>query len=236
MEDRIKHTCQHVHIALSPSRRVLSSAPYNGGWVDAGHLLILNVRDNYRGDKGPFEPLSRTFENYCLQRKWPGVTVGMMTSAKMTSFRKEQRSVQGVEITVLVTAGISNARRAGDPAECRSFEAVDMNPGTINIIVLTTARLSPAAMVEAVMVVTEAKTAALQDLGVLSPVTGKVATGTGTDAMAVVSGNISPEIKFCGKHTLFGELLASATIDAVYSSLDDRKIPATLNRKKILNG
>ncbi|RTZ97181.1 MAG: hypothetical protein DSY90_08490 [Deltaproteobacteria bacterium] len=223
MEDRTEHTSRHVHIAFPHPRQVLSSAPYNGGWVDADHLLILNVRDNFKGDQGPFEPLHKTFKNYSHRKKWTGKTVGMMTSAKMTSFRKEQRSARGVDIAVLATAGISNARRAGDPAECRTFDPVEMVTGTINIIILTTAALSPAALVETVMVVTEAKTAALQDLGILSPVTGRGATGTGTDAIAVVSGKSSPPIRFCGKHTLFGELLASATIDAVCSSLGDRK-------------
>jgi adenosylcobinamide amidohydrolase len=222
-EDNIEHTSRHVHIALSHSRRVLSSAPYNGGWVDADHLLILNVRDNFKGDQGAFEPLHQTFENYCHRGRWTGKTVGMMTSARMSSFRNEIRSARGVEINLLVTAGTSNARRAGDPAECRTFDTVEMTPGTINLIILTTATLLPAAMVETVMVVTEAKTAAFQDLGILSPVSGKVATGTGTDAVAVVSGNTSPKIEFCGKHTLFGEMLASATIDAVCSSLGDRK-------------
>ncbi len=222
MEDRTAHTSQHVHIALSPPRKVLSSAPYHGGWVDADHLLIINVRDNFKGDQGAFEPLSRTFQDYCRRKNWEGTTVGMMTSAKMSSFRKVRRSVQSVEITVLVTAGTSNARRAGDPAECRTFDSVEMTSGTINLIILTTATLLPAAMVETVMVATEAKTAALQDLGVLSPISGKGATGTGTDAIAVVSGNNAPQIGFCGKHTLFGELLASATIEAVSSSLGNR--------------
>ena len=223
VKDCIEHTPKHVHVALFRSRRVLSSAPYNGGWVEADHLLILNVRDNYKGDQGPFEPLCQTFESHCCSKAWRGKTVGMMTSARMSSFRSEMRSAQGVEMNILVTAGTSNARRAGDPAECRTFDTAETISGTINLIVLTTATLSPAAMVETVMVVTEAKTAALQNLGILSPVSGKVATGTGTDAIAVVSGNTSPEIGFCGKHTLFGEMLASATIDAVCSSLGDRK-------------
>ena len=217
----IEHTSEFVHIEFPNPLRVLSSAPYNGGMINADHLLILKVRDNFDGTKGPFEPLTVTFKNYCHQRKWPGVCVGMMTSAQMTSFRKARRSARGVEISVLVTAGISNARRAGDQAEYRAFDQVGIKPGTINIIILTNAILTEAAQVEAVMVVTEAKTGVLQDLSVISPVSGKTATGTGTDAVAVVSGSASPEIRYCGKHTLFGELLASATMDALSSSLEN---------------
>ncbi len=215
----IEHTRRHVHIALPAPRRVLSSAPYHGGWRRADHLLILGVPDHFDGGRRPPEPLHVTFDHYCRKNNWNGTIVGMMTSAQMTSFREEGRSELGVEITVVMTAGISNARRAGDPAECRTFDQTEETAGTINIIVLTTARLLPAALVEAALVVTEAKAAALQDLGVVSPVTGKVATGTGTDAVAVVSGDRFPEIRFCGKHTLFGEMLASATMAAVRSSL-----------------
>ncbi|MEA3233009.1 MAG: adenosylcobinamide amidohydrolase [Thermodesulfobacteriota bacterium] len=218
-QDIIEHTSEYVHIEFPNSRRVLSSAPHNGGLIDSDHLLILRVMENFNGTKGPFEPLADTFRNYCRRKEWAGITVGMMTSARMTSFRNVCRSARGVEVSVLVTAGISNARRAGDPAEYRSFDEDRLKPGTINIIILTNAILTQAAQVEAVMVVTEAKAAVLQDLDVTSPVTGKTATGTGTDAITVVSGSAPPEICYCGKHTLFGEKLASATMDALFSSL-----------------
>ncbi len=217
--DIIEHTPAHVHIQLSESRPVLSSAVYNGGWIDAEHLLILKVAENFLGSKGPFEPLPDTFGNYCRQQGCPGTTTGMMTSARMSSFRNVRRSIQGVEITALVTSGLSNARRSGDPAEHRTFDEAGIKPGTINIIILTNAILSPAAQVEAVMIATEAKAAVLQDIGATSPVTEKTATGTGTDAVAVVSGVTTPKIVFCGKHTLFGEMLASATMEALFSSL-----------------
>lgn len=222
--DIIEHTSAHVHIQLSASRPVLSSAAHNGGLIDAEHLLILKVAENFSGSKGPFEPLSETFRNYCRQQEWAGITMGMMTSARMTSFRNVRRSRQGVEISALITAGLSNARRAGDPAEHRTFDETGRTPGTINIIILTNAILSPAAQVEAVMIATEAKTAVLQNMGATSPVTGKTATGTGTDAVAVVSGFTTPKIVFCGKHTLFGEMLASATMEALSSSLGDPHI------------
>jgi adenosylcobinamide amidohydrolase len=217
--DKIAHTPEHVHIRLSQSRPVLSSAPYNGGWIEAQHLLILKVAENFSGSKGPFQPLADTFRNYCRQQGWHGVTTGMMTSARMRSFRCVRRSKMGVDITTLVTAGLSNARRSGDPAEYRTFDETGITAGTINIILMTNATLSPAAQVEAVMVATEAKAAVLQDLGTSSPVTGKTATGTGTDAVAVVSGVSAPKLVFCGKHTLFGEMLASATMEALLSSL-----------------
>ena len=146
----------------------------------------------------------------------------MMTSASMDSFRRVSRSSQGVEISAMVTAGISNARCAGDRADWRTFQP-DANPtGTINIIILTNAMMSHAAMVESVMTVTEAKTVAMRKLGVKSTVSGEIVTGTGTDAIAVVNGFGPETIHYCGKHVLFGEMLASAVIVAITGSLSDR--------------
>ncbi|MCP4694821.1 MAG: adenosylcobinamide amidohydrolase, partial [Desulfobacterales bacterium] len=138
-------------------------------------------------------------------------------------FRRVRQEEQGVEVTALVTAGVSNARRAGDPAECREMVEADPAPGTINIIMLTNARLTRAAMVEAVITVTEAKTAALQDLGVQSTSTGVPATGTGTDAIAIAPGLAPPVIPYCGKHVLFGQMLASTVMQAIKESLKPDK-------------
>ncbi len=150
---------------------------------------------------------------------WKGVTVGMMTAADAESFRHVQRIEQGVKVSALVTAGITNARRAGDPADCRDMAAFAHANGTINIIILTDAMLTRAAMVEAVLMVTEAKCAALQNLDIRNPETGSLATGTGTDAVAIVNGRGPAEIRYCGKHVLFGEMLASTVMEALTSSL-----------------
>lgn len=219
LTDHIENTGNHVVVHLSHNRPVLSSAPYHGGLVNADRLLIQKVTENFKGTKGPFEPPMVTLKKYCRQQGWPGMTVGMMTSAKMSSFRHVHRQSQGVVVAAVVTAGVSNARRAGDPADYRQFETEQTLSGTINSIILTNATLTPAAHVEAVMVATEAKTAILQELDIISPVSAKSATGTGTDAIAVVNGLDSPKITFCGKHTLFGEMLALVTMEALFASL-----------------
>ncbi len=137
----------------------------------------------------------------------------------MGSFRLVKESVQGIEIAILVTSGLSNPRRSGDPAEHREMTSQPNSAGTINIIALTSAHMTDAAMVEAVLMITEAKTAALQDAGILSPVTYRIATGTGTDSVAVVSGWGEKTVAYCGKHVLFGEVLGRLTTRAVAESI-----------------
>ena len=143
----------------------------------------------------------------------------MMTAASIGSFRIAKKKEQGVDIAVLVTSGLSNLRRAGDHAEYRIMGASSQEIGTINIIVLTSAMLTQSALVEALMIATEAKAAALQALEVKSAISPGIATGTGTDAIAIVNGQGKPTIKYCGKHVLFGEILAKLVIEAVTSSI-----------------
>jgi adenosylcobinamide hydrolase len=218
----LKQTPEHIYVVFNTERPVLSSAVFNGGACTASNILIMQVAENFDGTKQIVENPENTLAEYCRQLQLSGTTVGMMTSASMDSFRLASRSAQGVAISVLVTAGISNARCAGDRADWRTFQT-DADPtGTINIIILTNAMMSHAAMVESVMLATEAKTVAMRKLGVKSPVSGAIATGTGTDAIAVANGFGSETIRYCGKHVLFGEMLASVVIEAITESLSDR--------------
>jgi len=218
----LKQTPEHIYVGFSTEHPVLSSAVFNGGACTASNILIMQVAENFDGTKQIVENPENTLAEYCRQLQLSGTTVGMMTSASMDSFRLVSRSSQGVVISAMVTAGISNARCAGDRADRRTFQT-DADPtGTINIIILTNAMMSHAAMVESVMLATEAKTVAMHKLGVKSPVSGAIATGTGTDAIAVANGFGSETIRYCGKHVLFGEMLASVVIEAITESLSDR--------------
>ena len=168
----LERTANHIHLRFDCPARVLSSAVLNGGTVKANHILNLNIRN--KRNHGPNERQSPelTLAQYCRNCGLSGTTVGLMTAASMDSFRLVQATEQGVEIIVLVTAGLSNARRAGDYAEYREIGTLRYDAGTINIICLTTAVLTPAALVEAVITATEAKTAALQKLGIKKPCFG----------------------------------------------------------------
>ena len=80
--------------------------------------------------------------------------------------------------------------------------------------------LTPGAMVRAVMTATEAKTAALQELLVPSRYSDSIATGTGTDQIAIASrlGTGIP-LSSAGKHTKLGELIGKVVLQAVKGAL-----------------
>ncbi len=207
----------HIHFRFPGARQVLSSAVLGGGLVSADHLLNMRVAAKSQGDQvSPQEALQK----YAADQGWSGQVVGMMTAASMNSLRVVECREQGVDLAVAITAGIDNARCAGDPAEHRLIGQPATEVGTINMVAITSARLSPAALTEAVITLTEAKAAVLAAQEVRSPVSGAIATGTGTDAVAVVNGQGPVEVAYCGKHVRFGELLARAAMNAIVSSLE----------------
>jgi adenosylcobinamide amidohydrolase len=211
----LQQTQDHLHIALSVPHKVLSSAVLNGGSTMVSHIVNLRVPPSYSFTEAPAVSL----EKYAVAQGWHGTCLGMMTAASMQSLRIAVETVQGVTIAVLVTAGLSNARRVGERAEYRQMSAQVEEVGTINIIVLSSAGLSDAAMVEALMMVTEAKAAALQDAGITSSISKQIATGTGTDSLAMICADAPATVHYCGKHVLFGEILGGMVMHTVAASI-----------------
>lgn len=213
---------QFFHVSFDSPVRMLSSAILNGGIQVADHFLNSKVDANFKGEKTDFEPPSLSLQRIVDSENWKGKCVGMMTAALMKSFRQVRLEEQAVWIEVFVTSGVSNARRAGDKADYQLMNEACKKVGTINILVVTNANLSDASLVECVMMVAEAKAACLQDMKVRSPISNLLATGTGTDSTAIACGK-GTHVQYCGKHVLFGELLAKATYQAVYESLSSAK-------------
>ncbi len=205
-----------VHVALARDWPVLGSAVLNGGLVQARHLLNLRVD----GRRPPPEAPEATLQRHARRQGWSGRVVGMMTAASLDSLRVVQARAQGVVFTVLVTCGLANLRRTGDRAEHRLTDGTPPPAGTINIQFLSGLALTPAAMAEALMMITEAKTAVLHRRGLRSPVSGLPATGTGTDAVAVACDPAGPPARYCGKHVLAGEVLGDLVMAAVDAAVE----------------
>ena len=84
----------------------------------------------------------------------------------------------------------------------------DTGGGTVNIVAVLGQRLSPAALVNAVMTVTEAKSQALWEAGFPG-------TGTPSDAVAVLCPAAGPAEAFAGPRSRWGSRLARAAHRAV---------------------
>ena len=103
-----------------------------------------------------------------------------MTAVSLQKARAVTLRAEFLTVAAVVTAGLSNATTPGLSAP------VTPGPGTINMILLIDACLTPAAMVNAVITATEVKTQVLMARGVRTP-EGYAATGTSTDTIAVAS-------------------------------------------------
>lgn len=154
----------------------------------------------------------------------------MGTSADMDNLAVVTKTHHPFVVTALVTAGAKgNAVRTGvdegryveaDPSSGTPAASQESKPGTINIVLLTNARVTDGGMVRAVITATEAKTAALEDLHVPSTYTKNAqATGTGTDGIIIVSGSSGPLVTYPGGHSRIGGLMGKAVYEAVVEAL-----------------
>ncbi len=121
------------------------------------------------------------------------------------------------------TAGVSgNAMRAGVDKGYwletgKGWKKIDA--GTINIFIFTNKRLTLAALASAIIRVTEAKSAVLQELSIKSTYSPElIATGTGTDNIIVASG-YSGRFTSAGGHSLLGYMIARSAREAVFKAI-----------------
>ncbi len=106
--------------------------------------------------------------------------VAMMTSRDVRRHHLADAASGSVRARCLATVGLANAARVGDPPA-----AAAAGFGTINLLVAASIPLTAAALVEALSVAAQARTAAVMELG--HRPRGALATGTGTDCIVVAA-------------------------------------------------
>jgi len=179
----------------------LSSAPHGGGWGERHWILAAQVASDYsRAD--PSDHLAELARG--LELDGPGV--GMLTAVDVRLVAVSHED--GVEVAA--TVGLTHpswaaAAEAGTAAPATGTGGV---AGTVNIIAVLSRRLSRAALVNAVMTVTEAKSQALWEAGFAG-------TGTPSDAVAVLCAPSGPAEAFAGPRSRWGSRLARAVHRAV---------------------
>ena len=133
--------------------------------------------------------------------------VQLMTSRDLQWHHMEVALSGTIAAACLATVGLSNASRIG---EMTDHECV---AGTINLLAHVDQPLSQAALVEALSIATEARTAAIIDLGLRR--NGKIVTGTGTDCIVMAAPEGGDPSQFAGLHTDVGTAIGRAVYDAV---------------------
>ncbi|OJF10867.1 adenosylcobinamide amidohydrolase [Couchioplanes caeruleus] len=174
----------------------ISSAVLGGGIGPCRWLVNATVPMSYDRDD-PADHLSEIAAGLGLA----GPGVGLLT---------------GVDVADVVTADDDGVRLwatvgLGAPIQAAAPTAeAAPHAGTVNIVAWVPRRLSHGALVNAVATLTEAKTQAIRELGL-------AATGTATDAVAVLCPPAGPEAEYAGPRSQWGRLLARAAHRAVLS-------------------
>jgi adenosylcobinamide hydrolase len=193
-------------------RLVTSSAPVGGGLGPRQWILNAQVAPGYtRTDLAAHIGVIATSIGLPAHEG-----VGMLTAAPVLD--AVATDDEGVAVLATVGLGAPEWAAAPDPARVVDVGTVNIVAqlpvalsaaallnaiGTINVVAQVPVALSPAALVNAIGTVTEAKAQALWDLGL-------AATGTATDAVAVVcplDGGAEP---FGGPRSVWGARLARA--------------------------
>jgi adenosylcobinamide hydrolase len=186
----------------------LSSAVVGGGMQQSFVILNRHVPMCYDCTR-PIEDL----HSFAIERGITRPFVGMLTGVPMHGTRVSSFRCRDGLVTSVITAGVGNAMTAG------VSEPVVLIPGTINISVLIDARLAPAAMVNAVITATEAKSGTLCACDIYSEA-GERATGTSTDAIVIACTGRGEEIAYAGPGTEIGHAIAYSVRSSLLNALE----------------
>ena len=176
-------------------RLCISSAPVGGGIGLRSWIINAQVPIDYaRTD------LEAHVRELAIVHGCEGAGVGMLTAADV----RDASIAEEDGIEVCATVGVTlPAWAAADDGEVRPWR-----PGTINVVAHVPVRLSDAALVNAVMTMTEAKAQALFEAGVPG-------TGTASDALCVACNPHGTVEAFAGPRSRVGAPLARAVHAAV---------------------
>ncbi|MCI0548723.1 MAG: adenosylcobinamide amidohydrolase [Candidatus Rokubacteria bacterium] len=188
---------------------VLSSAVVSGGFARARAVINLHV-----GKDDPCADPEGMLARYAGRAGVPAPHVGLLTGAPTEHATTASVSAHGFEALALATVGLSNRMAAG------AIETpLVWMPSTINTIVVVDADPGPAALVNAVMTVTEVKALALARAGVAAGFDGERATGTSTDAVVIAATGRGPRVRFAGPASELGWTMARAALAALSAAV-----------------
>jgi len=184
---------------LDAPLRAISSAPFGGGIGTRRWVVNATVPMSYRRDD-PDAHLAELSAGLGLTGPGVGLLTGVDVAEVVT------RTDDGVQVWATVGLG-APIWAAADPLATEPVSGTG-RPGTVNIVAALPGKLTDAALVNAVLTMTEAKAQALRELDL-------AATGTATDAVVVLCPSEGPAAPYGGPRSRWGAPLARATRAAV---------------------
>ncbi len=186
----------------------VSSAVVGGGLGAARAIVNLHVPKHVA-----LPGLEARLAEFAARRGVPSPWIGLLTSAVTETAERAEVAEHGLSALAVVTVGLSNRVAAG------VAPAAVWAPSTINAIVVVDAAPEPAALVNAVMTITEVKTALLAAAGVRCD-DGMLASGTSTDAVVVAATGRGSPCRFGGPVSELGAVVARAAREALAAGIN----------------
>lgn len=187
---------------------VISTAPVGAEYRTARALLNITVPRDFDECMLP----EGAVERVAAAARTPLPRVGMLTAVPMSRMATESESDGERRVVVFATVGADHPVRPGE------FLWTGREPGTINLIVLIDANLSPTALAECLTVATEAKALTVYESGTTTA-SDAPATGTSTDATIVAATQRGTIERYAGPVTPVGYLVGKAVRRAVAAGL-----------------
>ena len=206
--------------------RVMCTGYCNGGFVESPEAVV-----NTTGFGGDLEmtmmPEPLEVHNECSRMHFsklgldPDRVVSLSTAANMGNAALYTAGYDGGEVSIAITGGVrGNGGRAGDPAKHDEAVKYLERKGTIITILCIDAPLSDGAMLDAMTIAVETKSCVLQELMARSLYSTGIATGSGTDQVAIVCRKGDDPLESIGRDSGLAEAIAECVWIGLYETLD----------------
>ena len=201
-------------IAENPLQ-VLSSSVIGGDMKETRHIMSVRVPDDAtQRELALKRPRAYLRERaQALGNQEP--VVGLITTMDHERLQVSIYAEGEIKVAALATVGLTHL---SSPGRHNVVYTGEPQAGTINLVVLSDARLSPEAEVRAATLATEAKTLALFEAEVKTA-SGSIATGTSMDTIIVASTGRGPFFRYAGTSTLLGHLIGQAVYEVVSAGI-----------------
>ena len=227
----VRRSGRWLLVDLGREHRTLGWTIVGGGFARTRSIAWLGVRDgDLPAGVDPVdlvdEALRAVDADPDLDRRQPV----FLTSSNLDAYIDVTVEVEEVAARCIATVGMSNAARVGARSQARERANDRSQIGTINLLCGVSRPLTELAMIEALSIVTAARTTAVLEARI--PIrsgegqgSADLATGTGTDCCIVAApavdagdgstGATAEVYAYAGLHTAIGEAIGRAALQAV---------------------
>ena len=212
---------KNIIVSSSNALECLSNAVLNGGRTRSNLIVNHNVTLDF-----DHSTIDQTFNKIKTKFNLNKSMIGLLTAVNMEDMVLINEKVDGINYTLILTAGILNPAGPCDEELVKYKKENNSindskNIGTINIILIIDGILTEHALVNLFITITEAKTLILRKYDVLTK-NGNPATGTSTDTIMVAYTGVGKTIEWAGYATEFGQSIGKSIIKALEIYLENK--------------